>query len=130
MYFTLHVDMTIIPLCQLRYDNFLHVSFRKIYGEERVEIERGKKEDRDGKALELKLSKFLDIYQDSDLYMVHTVPDSMKGKTVYTVFTLYFGTLKNDNFFAVPKLRIEKKKNLNSVTKYINAIHCISLLAF
>ncbi|XP_053405427.1 bifunctional peptidase and arginyl-hydroxylase JMJD5-like [Mercenaria mercenaria] len=52
------------------------------YGSEIVEIERGKKEDRDGKAIELTLSKYLEIYKSSDLYMVHTVPDSMKDEVL------------------------------------------------
>ena len=49
------------------------------YGEEYVEIEIGKKETRDGDSATMPISRFIKLYGDGDLYMVHNLPESMKG---------------------------------------------------
>jgi hypothetical protein len=50
------------------------------FGTEFVDVETGKKENRSRRLISLKLQKFLDIYQQADMYMVHNVPDIMTGK--------------------------------------------------
>ena len=44
-----------------------------------VRVEVGKTEVRSRKAQWMRLSKFLDDYPHSDLYMVHSLTGSMKG---------------------------------------------------
>lgn len=64
------------PAYKLWTDKYL----REHYAREIVNIERGRKEERGGDSLRLDLAKFLDVYAESNLYMVHTVPDSMKDE--------------------------------------------------
>lgn len=52
----------------------------KQYGREIVDIERGKKEDRSGDNIRLDLAKFLQIYNSSDMYVVHSISESMQGE--------------------------------------------------
>lgn len=52
---------------------------REHFGEETVQIELGKKEDRkNGKEISFKFSRFIDNYKDMDIYMVHDLPKSME----------------------------------------------------
>lgn len=71
--------------------HFLFFCFREKYGEEFVDVEVGKKEDRDGDNAPMQFSLFLDIYGERDLYMVHTMPVSMHGLLLYVVISLFCG---------------------------------------
>lgn len=44
-----------------------------------MDVEGGKKEDRNAQAYTMPMSKFLQIYNQSNVYMVHDVATEMKG---------------------------------------------------
>ena len=56
-------------------DNFLF--YREKYGSVTVRVDYGKKENRNRPADDLTLSEFLAIYNDSDRYLVDTLPKEM-----------------------------------------------------
>ncbi|KAL5004588.1 hypothetical protein ScPMuIL_018044 [Solemya velum] len=63
------------PAFQKWTDHYL----REKFGEEMVEVEKGKKEDRDRGMEVMKFKEFIKFYESADIYMVHTLPASMEG---------------------------------------------------
>ena len=53
--------------------------YREKFGDESVEVEVGKKENREGSRINLRLYTFLKMYNDTDIYLVTDTVDSMKG---------------------------------------------------
>lgn len=49
-------------------------------------VEGGKKEDRDGDSYTMPLARFVNLYENTDIYMVHTLPESMHGLQKHFVF--------------------------------------------
>ncbi len=78
-------------VCQTTRMVCLNMFCRKTYGSEMVSIELGKKEERGGGQREIRLSTYLDIYREADMYMVSDVSDTMKGDVCAgSLFTLHF----------------------------------------
>ncbi|XP_063434150.1 uncharacterized protein LOC134715718 [Mytilus trossulus] len=63
------------PAYKLWTDQYLE----KEYGSLFVDVEGGKKEDRKAQAYTMPMSKFLQIYNQSNVYMVHDVANEMKA---------------------------------------------------
>ena len=83
------------------------VSFSEKYGMEYVDVEMGKKEDRNKEAKRVRLNTFLKIYNDTDIYLVEDAMDSMKGRD--------FSTLQNitDTFpMAENCIELQSAKNI------------------
>ena len=49
------------------------------YGELMVDVEAGKKENRSLDMKKVSLAKFLDVYKQSEIYLVQDIPPAMKG---------------------------------------------------
>ncbi|KAL3866847.1 hypothetical protein ACJMK2_044106 [Sinanodonta woodiana] len=73
---------------------------REKYGQEEVQVEQGKKENRSEKYYEFTLSQFLNIYNKSNLYMVHDIPKQMAGD-VYLPGSLQCGGFEKNLDFSV-----------------------------
>ncbi|KAK3579916.1 hypothetical protein CHS0354_012457 [Potamilus streckersoni] len=73
---------------------------REKYGEEEVQVEHGKKENRSEKYYEFTLNRFLSIYNKSNLYMVHDIPKQMAGD-VYLPSSLQCGGFEKNLDFSV-----------------------------
>lgn len=73
----------LLAACVMIHDSMLVHStcsnFRQNFGDEMVEVENGKKENRNRGLEVMKLKEFIKYYERADIYMVHTLPDSMKG---------------------------------------------------
>ena len=80
-----------LPVFKIIY--FIH---SEKYGKIDVDVEGGKKEDRKANQYVMPMSKFLQIYNQSSIYMVYDIAKEMKGKDNHIVayigwseYTLY-----------------------------------------
>lgn len=54
------------------------------FGQEGIDVEEGKKENRSLATFHFKLQDFISRYKDEDIYLVETLPAKMRG-TVLTI---------------------------------------------
>lgn len=58
-------------------------NYRSKYGHLQVDVEQGKKENRSNYLWTMKLEEFLSKYNDSDIYLVNSLPREMMGLSTF-----------------------------------------------
>lgn len=61
-----------------------HLQHSEKFGQEGIDVEEGKKENRSLATFHFKLQDFISRYKDEDIYLVETLPAKMRG-TVLTI---------------------------------------------
>ena len=69
---------SVAVLFQVSHANFCHF-FSSKYGNLNVDVEEGKKENRSKELFSMPFSKFLKTYNESDVYLVQSLPKIMRG---------------------------------------------------
>lgn len=65
-----------------------HLQHSEKFGQEGIDVEEGKKENRSLATFHFKLQDFISRYKDEDIYLVETLPAKMRG-TVLTIFKVW-----------------------------------------
>lgn len=65
-----------------------HLQHSEKFGQEGIDVEEGKKENRSLATFHFKLQDFISRYKDEDIYLVETLPAKMRG-TVLTILKVW-----------------------------------------